>query len=131
VTSGFRQMALITRAMAHPVRLQIVDVLAHEGEACVCHLENRLGYRQAYLSQHLARLRQGEVVRARREGLNVYYSLADPSVVELLQAAAYAAERLAIRRGAPPLPRPSKRCSAGPCPCPKCEVHERLPLAQR
>ena len=130
MTSGFQQMALITRAMAHPVRLQIVDVLAHEGEACVCHLENRLGCRQAYLSQHLARMRLGGVVKAHRAGLNVYYSLADESVAEVFQAAAHAAERLASRGGKGRGGRSVRRLPAGPCPCPKCATAQKVLHAQ-
>jgi ArsR family transcriptional regulator len=128
--NGYRHMAIVVRAMAHPVRLQIVEVLSQEDEACVCHLENRLGLRQAYLSQHLARMRLGGVVKAHREGLNVYYSLADESVTNLFHAAAFAAERLAPRRGKSRGPRSARRVAAGPCPCPKCAAAQEIPGAQ-
>lgn len=128
--NAYRHMAVLVRAMAHPVRLQIIEVLSRENEACVCHLENRLGLRQAYLSQHLARMRLGGVVKAHRKGLNVYYSLADESVVGLLHAAAHAAERLASSRGRGRAIRPARRIPAGPCPCPKCATKQERARVQ-
>jgi len=128
--NAYRHVAVLVRAMAHPVRLQIVEVLSREQEACVCHLENRLGLRQAYLSQHLARMRLGGVVKAHRHGLNVYYSLADESVTDLFHAAAYAAERLASGRGKSRGARSPKRVHAGPCPCPKCAAVQEVPSVQ-
>ena len=125
--NAYRQMAVLVRAMAHPVRLQIVEVLSRESEACVCHLESHLGLRQADLSQHLARMRLGGVVKAHREGLNVYYSLADESVTGLFQAAAYAAERLPSRRGTSRGTRSARRVPAVPCPCPKCATAQEIP----
>ncbi|MDA8249508.1 MAG: metalloregulator ArsR/SmtB family transcription factor, partial [Rhodospirillales bacterium] len=47
----------------------------HRGETSVTELEERLGLRQAHLSQHLARLRGDGLVRARRESRSVHYSL--------------------------------------------------------
>ena len=44
------------KAMAHPARLQILDMLRH-GEICVCHIERALNKRQAYVSQQLMVLR--------------------------------------------------------------------------
>lgn len=60
-------------------RLQILCILA-EGEKSVSELETMLGIRQAALSQHLSRLRNEKAVAARRDGKNVYYSLANPKV---------------------------------------------------
>lgn len=80
-------VADVFRAIGHPVRLKILDTLGAGGEACVCHLEATLGLRQAYLSQHLARLREAGLVIDRREGLNVYYRLASPVIADILAAA--------------------------------------------
>lgn len=71
------------KAAAHPVRLQILDML-RSGEVCVCHIERALNRRQAYISQQLMILRNAELVAARREGLQVYYRLADRQLAELL-----------------------------------------------
>jgi ArsR family transcriptional regulator len=68
-------------------RLEILLIIG-VGEACVCHLEARLGYRQAYISQHLMALRQTGLIDSRREGKYVFYRLAKPEVLDLLQKAA-------------------------------------------
>ena len=57
---GYEQTAEMMKALSHPTRLQILEVLSEEGESCVCHLENRLGQRQAYISQQLARRQRSE-----------------------------------------------------------------------
>lgn len=124
---GHRWTATIMKALGHPVRLQILDVLREE-DACVCHLEYVLGQRQAYISQQLSRLREAGLVIDRREGLNIFYALSDESIGPLLDearaaAAALTGEALAFRE-----PVPDDRAG---CPCPKChekvehEKHER------
>lgn len=66
--------ARLFQALAHPVRLQILEALAHQ-PLCVCELVELTGRRQAYISQHLALLRSVELVSCERTGWNVYYSL--------------------------------------------------------
>ncbi len=66
--------AAFLRAIANEHRLLILCHL-HRGETSVTELEERLGLRQAHLSQHLARLRGDGLVRARRESRSVHYSL--------------------------------------------------------
>ena len=58
------------------------------GEACVCHLETALGWRQAYISQHLMSLRKADIVLDRREGRYVFYRLKDASLLDLITASA-------------------------------------------
>jgi len=71
------------KVMGHPVRLQILDMLRY-GEVCVCHIENALNKRQSYISQQLMTLRDAGVVESRKDGLQVYYWLADEQVSDLL-----------------------------------------------
>ena len=78
--------ARLFKALMHPCRLAILDIL-RGGEACVCHLEAALGYRQAYISQHLMMLREAGLVQGRREGYNVYYHVNRPEVYAVLDAA--------------------------------------------
>lgn len=111
---AYAQLTEITKALAHPVRLQILDML-RGGEACVCHLEAVLGQRQAYISQQLARLREAGLVVDRRDGLNVFYALADESVAGLLDALHAAA--VSVSGEALRLPRVAASAS---CTCPKC-----------
>ena len=73
------------KALAHPVRLQILDML-REGEVCVCHIRAKLRRRQAYVSQQLMVLREAGLVKTRKEGLRVFYRLSDPHVEALLNA---------------------------------------------
>ena len=119
----------IMKAMGHPLRMQILEELRREGEACVCHLEARLGQRQAYISQHLARLREAQLVLDHREGMNIYYALADESVGQLLDLAAHTAGQIeSVARETPP---PRRQDVAEPvlCPCPKCTQKRAASLA--
>jgi DNA-binding transcriptional ArsR family regulator len=77
--------AKLFKTLSHPTRLAILDLL-RAGEACVCHLEAALGYRQAYISQHLMVLRDAGLVSDRREGSNVYYHVTRPQVYAVLAA---------------------------------------------
>jgi DNA-binding transcriptional ArsR family regulator len=114
------ERARVFKALGHPVRLQIIEALVHDGEACVCHLEHRLGLRQAYLSQHLAKLRSAGLVTDRRIGSNVFYGLGAEWVPSLLTM---------VRATGTPSPgqRPlsgRRRGRREPCPCPRCEESE-------
>ena len=70
--------------MGHPVRLRILDML-RQGETCVCHIEQALDKRQAYISQQLMTLRDAGLVVSRKDGLQVYYWLSDDQVNHLLE----------------------------------------------
>jgi len=118
MNDGTERLAAIMKSLAHPVRLQIVEVLRTE-EACVCHLEARLGQRQAYISQQLMKLRDAGLVTDRRDGMNVFYSLADETIGLLLDTAQHTAASLSEEEVTFSLPfGPEDR----PCPCPKCET---------
>ena len=69
-----RRAAAFLKALGHESRLVILCTLA-EGEKSVGELEKLLNQRQAGVSQQLARLRSEGLVKARREGKTVYYSL--------------------------------------------------------
>lgn len=77
----------LLQVIAPPARIAILLSIGG-GEACVCHLEASLGWRQAYISQHLMALRKAELLQDRREGRYVYYRLANESFLELVLAAA-------------------------------------------
>jgi len=68
--------AELLKALAHEGRLLILCHLA-SGEKSVSDLEELLNYRQAAVSQQLARLRMEGLVSCRREGKTIYYSLVD------------------------------------------------------
>jgi DNA-binding transcriptional ArsR family regulator len=71
------------KALAHESRLVILCLLI-DGSKTVGELEQLLGLRQAAVSQQLARLRADDLVQARRDGKNIYYSIARPEVVEII-----------------------------------------------
>lgn len=118
---GHRYLAKLAKALGHPVRLRILETLAAEGDFCVCHLEHRLGRRQAYISQHLTRLQQAGLVRDRREGLNIFYALADESVEKLLVAARQTTAALAGGSGHTLVFKDLEPAKADSCPCPRCQ----------
>ena len=76
-------------ALVEPTRRRILMLLAAQGELCVCELVHALDMVQPRVSSHLAALRKGGLVKARRQGLWVHYSL-DPQLPgwaqEVLQA---------------------------------------------
>jgi ArsR family transcriptional regulator, arsenate/arsenite/antimonite-responsive transcriptional repressor len=60
--------------LAHPVRLQLLDVLLHnEGRVCVCDLEAAVPVKQPTVSHHLRLLRDAGLVTSERDGLWAYY----------------------------------------------------------
>ncbi len=69
-------------ALADETRLQIVDRL-REGEQCVCDLTDILGTAQSLLSFHLKTLKDAGILRDRREGRWVYYSLSPEAIEDL------------------------------------------------
>jgi ArsR family transcriptional regulator len=106
----YKNQIRLYKALMHPVRLAILDIL-REGEECVCHMEATLGYRQAYISQHLMVLREANLVEDRRDGWNIFYRVIQPEVYTVLDAVR---QMLGVPDSAT-LPRP-----ASPCPCPHC-----------
>lgn len=72
------------RVMGHPYRLRIVERLDLGGAAPGHQLLADLGGAQGALSQHLAKLRQAGVIRAERRGKEVWYALAAPAALTIL-----------------------------------------------
>jgi len=77
------QAQRLLRALAEPIRLQVVQALAG-GERCVCDLTADLDLAQPRLSFHLKVLREAGLIRARQEGRWIYYRL-EPSALSVLQ----------------------------------------------
>ncbi len=62
-------------ALAEPTRRRILMLLTEQGELCVCELVHALALAQPRISSHLAALRKGGLVKARKQGLWVHYSI--------------------------------------------------------
>lgn len=78
----FDEFARLGQALANGRRLEILDVLAN-GERTVERLASEAGLSVANASQHLQVLREGGLVRRRRDGTRIHYELADPVVFDL------------------------------------------------
>ncbi|MEO6947566.1 MAG: metalloregulator ArsR/SmtB family transcription factor [Nitrobacter sp.] len=77
--------AVLMRSLSHPQRLLVLCALV-DGEKSVAELRLELGIEQVPMSQQLMRLRSDELVEARREGTTVYYSIARPEVLTVVDA---------------------------------------------
>ena len=78
------RMARLAKALADPVRLQLVDVLRkHAGKVCVCELVPLFDISQPTLSHHLKTLRAAGVVDSERRGLWAYYYVLPDALEEL------------------------------------------------
>lgn len=71
------------QALAHPTRIAVVEAL-RDGEMSAGALQGHLRVEQANLSQHLAVLRARQIVVSRKAGNQVYYSLRDPVLIQVL-----------------------------------------------
>src|ERR1035437_10387387 len=78
--------AEILKALAHPVRVLIVETLA-KGDRCVCELNKLADIDQSNISRHLASLKKAGLVTDRREGMKVFYSLQTPCILNALKCA--------------------------------------------
>lgn len=76
--------ANVFQALAHPTRIAIVEAL-REGELPAGAIQEQLGIEQANLSQHLAVLRSRQIVVNRKEGNQVFYSLRNRALLEVLE----------------------------------------------
>jgi DNA-binding transcriptional ArsR family regulator len=85
--TGLSKVSDLLQAISTEPRLQILMAIG-EGEACVCHLEAVLGYRQAYISQQLMALREAGVLDTRRDGKFIYYHLENPALLEMVKTTA-------------------------------------------
>jgi rhodanese-related sulfurtransferase len=88
----YAQFARIGKALASPQRLELLDLLA-QGERTVEDLASEAALTVANASQHLHVLRDARLVESHKEGLYVYYRLADPAVFGLWSALRGVGER--------------------------------------
>ena len=78
-----QNVAEVLKAVAHPVRLQIVELLAQK-EMCVGDIVDALGGKQAITSQQLTMMKDKGVLGCRRDGAKVYYRIENKNVIKLL-----------------------------------------------
>ena len=76
----------IFKALGDPVRIKIVEMLAENGEMCVCKIMEQLNMTQPAVSHHLATLKNAGLVRPRKQGQWVHYSLSRTVLSEVAYA---------------------------------------------
>ncbi len=79
----FERQAEIAKAVAHPLRMAVIDFLK-DGEKCVCDIAEQVGSERSNVSRHLSVMVHAGVLSCRKEGLKVFYSLRTPCVAEFL-----------------------------------------------
>jgi DNA-binding transcriptional ArsR family regulator len=85
LVANAREASEFLKALAHEARLMILCLLI-DGEKSVTEIEQTLRLRQPAVSQQLARLRSDGLVDTRRDGKNIYYSLARNEAREVIEA---------------------------------------------
>jgi ArsR family transcriptional regulator len=79
------EAAEVMKTIAHPIRLRILEILEREEEVNVTTLCEKTGASQPVVSQQLSRMRMSGVLATRREGTSIFYSVARPEVLGVLE----------------------------------------------
>ncbi|MEN9938387.1 MAG: hypothetical protein RLZZ387_4966 [Chloroflexota bacterium] len=88
-TKDAEQLSADFQILAHPVRLQILDVLArHAGQVCVCDLEAAVPVKQPTVSHHLRLLREAGLVDSERHGQWAFYFIRGEALAALRERVA-------------------------------------------
>jgi DNA-binding transcriptional ArsR family regulator len=82
-TRAYKWQAKVAKALGHPTRIALLEML-RRGEVCVCEMSPELEASQANVSQHLAVLRDSNLVVARRDGTRMMYRVTDERVFRVL-----------------------------------------------
>ncbi len=93
----YEAKAAVLKALGHPTRLYIADKLA-KGECCVCEFVKDIDADFSTVSKHLLVLKQAGIVASEKRGLNVYYRLKVPCILNSMSCVeAVLAEELKLR----------------------------------
>lgn len=82
ITEKYTKRSNIMKALAHPTRLFIMDFLA-DGEKCVCEVVEQVGVDISTISKHLTVMKNAGLVQDEKRGLNVFYKLTCPCVINV------------------------------------------------
>ena len=77
----FELHARVCKTLSHPKRLEIIELLRDDKERGVSEIAAKLGITKANVSQHLAVMRAQNIVKTRRDGITIFYSLANPRII--------------------------------------------------
>lgn len=79
----FQKQAEILQAVAHPLRIAILDFL-RDGEQCVCDIAEHVGSERSNVSRHLSVMVKAGVLQCSKQGLKVIYEIKTPCIVRCL-----------------------------------------------
>ncbi len=79
----YSKVAEYFKALSHPTRIKIIELLSKR-EMCVCQMMAALNLDQSHVSRHLMVLRANKMVKTRREGTIIYYSLTDENIINII-----------------------------------------------
>lgn len=77
------RVAEVLKTIAHPVRLNILEVLQSHGSLTVSELKEKTKTEQSLLSHHLIKMKDKGVLKAKRQGKNIFYELADTHITSI------------------------------------------------
>lgn len=76
--------AYVLKAVAHPTRINIIDLLDQRKELSVTEISEFLDCEQSLLSHHLTTMRDKGILVVRRDGKNMFYSLTDKTITKII-----------------------------------------------
>lgn len=82
----YKKSAEIFKALSHPTRLKILELLKSHNDLCVCHIYEALELEQANVSQHLRILRTAGLIKSQKLGLKVHYSICCNKITSILDS---------------------------------------------
>lgn len=91
--STIKRAALTLRALYHPIRKTMLELMQEQGEIIVTEIYKKMRIEQSVCSQHLAILRRAELVKTRREGKKIIYSVNVNRISEVYELAKSLAQR--------------------------------------
>lgn len=81
------EMATVLKAIGHPKRLAIIELVAQKGRVSVNEIVETLHCEQSCISHHLTGLRLKKILSCEREGQFIFYSLTQPDLMKLIACA--------------------------------------------
>ncbi len=78
------RIANILKTVAHPLRLQIIDLLAQKEKLSVTEIYEKLGVEQSLTSHHLVKMKDKGILACERDGKSMMYSLTDKKIIKII-----------------------------------------------
>ena len=82
--TNFEKLAIVLKAVAHPTRLAIIDLLKQNDVLSVNKICKTLGCEQSIISHHLVKMKSSGILKSQKKGLNNYYSLIEIKILKAI-----------------------------------------------